>query len=519
MKVSTILFIGIFLILFIIPGIDHGTWRPDEPRVAGICAEMALSGDIVVPRLNGRPFLEKPPLYFIAGSLAGRLFGTDNDVPYRMVSLIFGILTLWITFSLSSRNGTVPEGLMAAGILASSWQFFQMARWIQIDSALVCFIALAMFSFQRLLRDNRMADAFVFGLSIGLSFLVKGFVGPAIIAAAVLIESIRLKNILLVLRLRPAVVSATLLVPVTAWILSLYLQGGWPFVREVIVINNVMRFLGLSQGAVLGHQHGILYYFDHFPRDFLPWTFVFIPAFISSIRNFRKDTYISWFIGPFILLCISSTKRGIYLVPLFPAAACMTAAWLNRLPGMKWERVMLAITRMIAVIACFLPFAGIFLGYPLLGSCAGIISAGCLIFVWRKRSLLPAAPSALVILMSMALFASAAVYYQYMKPSEDYLGFTREALVQADGEDISIVYGDEMFEGLIPMLTGKHVATFEAATDTFRGGLYLWETSRRKLYNPFPEGSRIDIILERDMGSQKAVLARVFSGAGPGREN
>ncbi|HPS94083.1 MAG TPA: glycosyltransferase family 39 protein, partial [Deltaproteobacteria bacterium] len=61
------------LFLFLIPGINHGLWRPDEPRVAGTCAEMARTGDYVVPYLNGEPFLEKPPLYYAAAAVAGSL--------------------------------------------------------------------------------------------------------------------------------------------------------------------------------------------------------------------------------------------------------------------------------------------------------------------------------------------------------------------------------------------------------------------------------------------------------------
>ena len=34
----------------------------DETRVAGIAAEMYLEGDYLIPRLNGEPFLESPPL-------------------------------------------------------------------------------------------------------------------------------------------------------------------------------------------------------------------------------------------------------------------------------------------------------------------------------------------------------------------------------------------------------------------------------------------------------------------------
>ena len=100
-KIRTWVFISIIsLCFFLIPGFNHGLWRPDEPRVAGTCAEMARTGDYIVPHLNGRPFLEKPPLYYAMGAVAGSILGDDKDYPYRVVSLLFGhasILTSMLT--------------------------------------------------------------------------------------------------------------------------------------------------------------------------------------------------------------------------------------------------------------------------------------------------------------------------------------------------------------------------------------------------------------------------------------
>jgi hypothetical protein len=44
--------------------LDHSLWTPDEPRVAEIAREMAPTGDFLVSHLSGKPFLEKPPLFF-----------------------------------------------------------------------------------------------------------------------------------------------------------------------------------------------------------------------------------------------------------------------------------------------------------------------------------------------------------------------------------------------------------------------------------------------------------------------
>ena len=52
-----------------------------EPREAGIAADMLQQGQFLVPTLNGRPFLEKPPLSYWLQGAAIRLFGYEAFAP------------------------------------------------------------------------------------------------------------------------------------------------------------------------------------------------------------------------------------------------------------------------------------------------------------------------------------------------------------------------------------------------------------------------------------------------------
>jgi 4-amino-4-deoxy-L-arabinose transferase-like glycosyltransferase len=500
----TIILFSAILFLTLLPGIQHGLWRPDEPQVAGVCAGMAYTQDFVVPRLNGDPFLEKPPLYYAFGAASGLVFGKDNDLSYRLVSILFAGLTLFITFRIVSMREGAMNGLLASGVLASSWGFFRLARWIQVDMSLVFFVTLAMYAYIRLSEKSSRWHSMLMGLSIGLSFMAKGFVGPAIIAVAILTDLILKRDFAIVKKLRPLWILTIMVIPVLPWILALYERGGLPFLREVIVVNNLMRFTGAPEGAVLGHMYGPLHYFPTFPMKFLPWTFALIPALISSLRKTKDDPYLGWFIGPFLLLSIASVKRDVYLIPLFPACACVTASWLSRAGNSKWEELILNTIWAIALLLAFAPLLGIFFGRPVLGALLGFLSLASIykITQWRGRDIIR-----LVMVVCLSLSIATALYYNVKKEKRDYLKFTREALHRAMGSEIIILMPDEIFEGTLPMVTGRTHKVLGTHSDIREDGFYLWADKHGKGIQEAKKIGRVDITLEKKIGERYATLA------------
>jgi 4-amino-4-deoxy-L-arabinose transferase-like glycosyltransferase len=499
---TTLLFSAVlFLTLF--PGIGHGLWTPNEPQVAGVCAEMAYQKDFVVPRLNGRPFLEKPPLYYALGAISGIVLGEDNDLSYRLVSICFAFLSLFVTFLMASMRGGMMNGLLASGILASSWGFFRLARWIQVDMLVVFSVTLAMFAYRKLSEKCLQRHSMFMGLALGLSFMAKGFVGPAIIAAAVMADSIIKRDLSIIKKIRPLWILAIMLVTVLPWVLALYGRGG-SFLREVIVVNNVMRFTGAPEGAVLGHMHSPFFYLRSFPIDFLPWTFAFVPTLILSLRKAKDDPYLAWFIGPFFLLSVASAKRGLYLIPLFPACACMTASWLSRAGKVRWEELIVKGIWGIAVLVAFVPLVGIFFGRPVLGILLCFLSLVSLYFVlrWRAKDAI-----GLVMVISISLSAAMTVYYSAMKEKRDYLGFTREALQNARGSEIIVLVPNETFEGTLPMITGKTYKWVRRPVNIRQEGLYIWTDQDDIIIRKVTEIANVEMVLEKKIGGRHARLA------------
>jgi hypothetical protein len=173
MRERTILLFSTILFLTLFPWIQHGLWRPDEPQVAGVCAEMAYQKDFVVPRLNGQPFLEKPPLYYALGAISGAIFG-KNDEPFLPPCLLL--------IRLPRPLHHVPYGLheerhhertLGSRCPREFVGFFRLARWIQVDMALVFSVTLSMYAYMRLSEKSRRRYAMLMGLGVGLSFMAN----------------------------------------------------------------------------------------------------------------------------------------------------------------------------------------------------------------------------------------------------------------------------------------------------------------------------------------------------------
>jgi hypothetical protein len=388
---------------------------------------------------------------------------------------------------------------MAAGILASSWSFFELSRWIQVDNVLVFGVALGMYAYIGMQEKYHIKYSIMLGLSAGIAFMAKGLVGPGIIAAAILTDMIRLKDLRIAWKIRPVAIAVCAFLAVLPWIIALYNRGGWPFLRAVLVVNNLMRFTGAPEVADLGHKQGALYYIVRFPGDYIPWIILFIPALVYSFKNFRHDKYISWFVGPFIILSIASTKRGLYLIPLYPAAACITAAWLYKASHAKWEDVLIKILWAVSIVACFAPFAGIFLGLPVLGIITGLISVSLLAILYRMDQK-NFRPISLVMICCVAMFSFSVVYFEYRKPQKDYLTFTRQIVKAASGKEIYLLEledkPEEIIRGSLYFVTGTVHKEIRLASIVSDEGLYFWVDKGDKILNILNSCAHVHVLLE-----------------------
>ena len=67
-------------------------WAPDEPRYGRIAHEMAEGGDLLVPRLSGLAYAEKPPLVFWLQAATEKALGGQSPVHARLPSALLAEL-------------------------------------------------------------------------------------------------------------------------------------------------------------------------------------------------------------------------------------------------------------------------------------------------------------------------------------------------------------------------------------------------------------------------------------------
>jgi 4-amino-4-deoxy-L-arabinose transferase-like glycosyltransferase len=355
---------------------SHSLWSPDEPTGSAVGRGMLESGDLIVPRLNGEPFLEKPPLYWWVQVAAFRAFGILDSVA-RVPSALFSALTLMVAYAIGRRLGGPRQGMLALVVLGTTVVFVQNLGRVVVDPALTFFVALAHLGFAVLAEPRSLSEArwarLLIAVAIPLGLLSKGVVAIGLGAGPPVIYLLATRR---ARALRELVLLAALGVPVfgllvTPWAFALYRDAGWNGLKECLIANTASRFAHTSQSARFGHLQPFYYYWIQTPFQLLPWMLALPAMWRAGV--FRRGTpgseprrLLLATIGiGVLLLSAAASKRELYLMPLVPAWSVCVAWWLAgaREGGVEraWDRRTL-LTLLGFASGVFLLLGTLFLG-------------------------------------------------------------------------------------------------------------------------------------------------------------
>lgn len=455
-------------------GISNELWTPDEPRVAEIGREMWRSRSWVVPRLNGEPFLEKPPLYWWVQSGVFAAAGSSSPGLARLPSALFGFGTVLLTYALARRYFSAEAALLSGLVLLTTGEFAITTHWVSVENALLLGATgtLACFAHAEGRRGWRRALA-LGGMYAFLSvaFLSGGLAGAAIPALGLVVFLIWTRRLRQFLGWHLLVGAAVLAAVAGAWLFALWLEGGDEALETFLVHDQLGRFLPGVVDHAESHRRPLWYYFAYAPALWLPWTPFLVLAVVAARRNWARielparagvQLCLAASVPAVLALSLAGTKRAVYLDPVLPPLAILVGAWMvAELERARWEERAERGWQLVVALLAGLSLGTVLLdttGWPLAATGALLVLAFALVVRVSPPRTRPDRLLATTILASLA----AAHLFLTVKPFVDrYKSFVPfvDALERwvPEGRPLHAFAPDETILGVVGFYAGRRV--------------------------------------------------------------
>lgn len=312
----------------------------DETRVAGISAQTAVYGNWAKPELNGKDFLEKPPLFFWADALSIKLF-KNTPLGARLPSALMAIIgALSIFIFMKKMKYSDISAFSSSVILATSAQYWEYGHKCMIDMMLAVFIGIALLAFKTYCNANSGKEKLLYFM-IYTAGLAGGLMSKGLIGIAIPISAIGAYLFFTHIWLRKPEKWSTWIVfilgvilsfiPFSIWILVLYKEAGYNAVYRIVWTNNFGRFTG----SHAEHIEPVYYYLLKIFEQLQPWTIILPIALWFHFKQIFKEKkknslfFLCALIIPYVMLSMAAGKRQVYILPLYAFEAILIGSTLG----------------------------------------------------------------------------------------------------------------------------------------------------------------------------------------------
>jgi 4-amino-4-deoxy-L-arabinose transferase-like glycosyltransferase len=337
-RTDSLLLAGFCTFLFFYGLGQFGLIGADEPRYAQVAREMLERHDWVTPVLGGKPWLEKPPLYYWQAMVAYRIFGV-SDWAARLPSAIdAAFLVVAVYFFLRRfRPGFELDGALIAASCAGIMGYAHAAS---MDMALAAAFTAGMLGWWAWHETGQRIYLAAFYGFIALGALAKGPVAPFLAVVVIVSYAAAVRELRVVFKtlwLPGIVLFCVIALP---WYFAVQARNP-EFFREFILEHNLGRF----SKNLYHHTEPFWYYLPVTALALLPWTVFGITAFVRSVRAWwasrksiasesNSECRLSifaccWLIVPVLFFSISQSKLPGYILPAIPAGALLLADYLK----------------------------------------------------------------------------------------------------------------------------------------------------------------------------------------------
>ncbi|MFQ5913103.1 MAG: ArnT family glycosyltransferase [Nitrospinota bacterium] len=315
-----------------------GFLAPGEGRYAEGAQAMLLTGDWVVPRVNGQVHLEKPPLLYWLAAASFSVFGV-SEASARLVPALCSLLAAFILFLLGGRLYGEKAGWLAFFILLTGLTWSVYGRFLTTDIPAIAFLTTALWAYWRARETGARRYLLAFSGALAAGVLTRGLL--ALVFPVILIVAFSLIRRQWKPRdpagwLWAALLFAALTVPWHAAV-EMRIPG---FLHHYFIENHLARFLGKypPPGTI---SLSLWKFWLASLAGLLPWTF-FLPAVIAETwRSVRREKALSdadlfsllWIGSVLIFVSVSEARLERYFLPAFPGFALWVGGRLSQFAG------------------------------------------------------------------------------------------------------------------------------------------------------------------------------------------
>ncbi len=326
-----LLIFGVALYLVNLGG--YPLYTKGEPREAVTIFDIVHGGGLILPQRAGVEIPSKPLLMHWMAALISLIAGGVNEFSVRLPSAGLAIAGVIVCYFYVRRLFDNVTAFIAALILATTFQYLQAATGARVDMTLTFFMEVAFFEFI-LMAEGLTRRWILLYVSIALAVLTKGPIG-LILPGLVALVWIALERRWDMLRQMNLVRGAIVVVILAGgWYVAALIEGGPGFFRKQILTENVLRFAGGGDFHE-GHIHPFYYMELALLAGFLPWTILLPLVIVQAARSPRavdgRLKYIfTWFAAVLIFYNLPQSKRGVYLLCMYPAFATLVAIYIRQ---------------------------------------------------------------------------------------------------------------------------------------------------------------------------------------------
>ncbi len=323
-----VLFLLVFTLLILLPGrISLPPLDRDESRYLEASRQMLTTGDLIDIRFQDQPrWLQPAGIYWLeAGTvrIVEALAGSDAPAgtawPYRIPSLLAGVANVLLTASIGTALFGAEAGFLAGLMLAVSVLFNAEGRMATIDTTLLTTTLLAL----RTLLSGR--HPWLYWIALGGGLMLKGPVGLIPVLGTPLALSFAERDLDIWRRLRPAWGIPLALAIVLPWLVAIQHVSHGRFLAIAVGHN----LLGKVAGSQESHGAPAGTYLAIFLASFWPgslFAVLAIPFAWARRRTKAVRFLLCWIIPTWLAFELIATKLPHYVLPAYPAIACLAAA-------------------------------------------------------------------------------------------------------------------------------------------------------------------------------------------------